>query len=216
MTANEELAEKVEVLCRESLQREFGDSIIFGPIDRRAGRTRRGRSHSHSDHPLRGRCPGPGRRESRGSPERRREAAAETGTPGAAGVVLRPGTRAFAPREDAGGSTVAGTVPGIQRTVPATVWSRPSRRYGTCRHRTGAWFPAFCSAGADGDREPGVPGLPGSPAAAPNPPVLISRLTGRVAMSAVLNAPAPSAGVRPVPFSPAGVSPGDCEYERQS
>ncbi len=32
MTANEELAEKVEVLCRESLQREFGDSIIFGPI----------------------------------------------------------------------------------------------------------------------------------------------------------------------------------------
>lgn len=32
MTANEELAEKLEVLCRESLQREFGDSIIFGPI----------------------------------------------------------------------------------------------------------------------------------------------------------------------------------------
>ena len=32
MTANEELAEKVEVLCRESLQREFGGPIIFGPI----------------------------------------------------------------------------------------------------------------------------------------------------------------------------------------
>ena len=32
MTANEELAEKVEILCRESLQREFGGPIIFGPI----------------------------------------------------------------------------------------------------------------------------------------------------------------------------------------
>ena len=156
MTANEELAEKVE----SPLQGEPSAGIRrlhhIRTHHRRAGRTRRGRSHPHSDHLLRGRFPGSGRRESRGNPERRREAAAETGTPGAAGVVLRPGTRAFAPREDAGGNTVAGTVPGIQRTVTCTVWSRPSRRYGTCRHRTGTWFPAFCSAGADGDREPGV------------------------------------------------------------